>query len=113
MRNHLHAGPTGRWWDDKRTAESVGLRASQKVRMDSIFNANKQAILTAYQNLLKENQKLTALSKQSQPDKAQMFASIDAVNEARTALEKATDQMLLEIRAELDAGQLEKLQAMQ
>lgn len=111
-RNHLQAGPTGRWWDDRRLAANVGLRLDQKVRMDAIFSANKPAIVAAYENLLKEEKKFNALSHQAQPDKAQMFASIDAVNGARTALEKATDKMLLEIRAELDDSQLARLQAM-
>lgn len=113
VKNHLQAGPAGRWWDDKRVAETVGLRSEQKARMDAIFSSNKPAIVSAYQTFLKEKEKFATLSKRSQPDKTQLFASIDAVNEARTALEKATDKMLLEIRAELDPGQLARLQTLQ
>lgn len=113
VRDHLGSGPSGRWWDDKHAAQTVGLRSDQKAHMDAIFNANRPAIVAAYKNLLKEQEKFAALSHQAQPDKARMFASIDAVNEARTALEKARDQMLLQIRAELDAEQLARLRALQ
>lgn len=109
----LRMGPTGRWWDDKGLAQTVGLSREQKSRMDGIFNANKPAILSAYQVLMREQAKMTESSKQPQTDKSQLFAQIDAVNQARTSLEKATAQMLLEIRAQLDTTQIAKLESLQ
>jgi Spy/CpxP family protein refolding chaperone len=106
----LPFGPVGRWWDDKGITKTIGLRTEQKKKMDVIFNANKPAILECYKTLLKEQAKLDALKKAPQMDKAAMFASIDAVSQARAALEKANTQMLLQIRDQMEAGQIVKLE---
>ena len=109
-RNALQIGPSGRWWDDKSVVRSVGLRGEQQRQMDAIFNANKPAILARYKALLTEQDKLSALNKSAQPQQSAVFAQIDAVAQARASLQKATTQMLLQIRQQLDAGQVEKLE---
>ena len=81
--------------------------------MDSVFDANKQAILSTYKTFLAEQAKLTSLSKQTKVDQEQMFAAIDSVNQARAALQKANTQMLLQIRQQMDADQVSKLQSIQ
>ncbi len=81
--------------------------------MDTVFDANKPAILTTYKTFLAEQAKLASLSKQTQVDQEQMFAAIDSVNQARAALQKANTQMLLQIRQQMDAGQVSKLQQIQ
>lgn len=78
--------------------------------MDSVFDGNKQAILTTYKVFLAEQAKLTFLSNQSQVDQEKMFTAIDSVNQARAALQKANTQMLLQIRQQMDADQISKLQ---
>jgi Spy/CpxP family protein refolding chaperone len=106
-------GPVGRWWDDKSVVQAVGLRRDQQKRMDVIFNANKPAILEAYKTFLSEQSKLNAINKNPQADQASTFAAIDAVNNARASLQKATAQMLLQIRKEMDPGQIAKLEKIQ
>lgn len=108
-----HFGPVGRWWDDKSVVRAVGLSKEQQRSMDSVFDANKQAILSTYKTFLAEQTKLSALSKQTNANQAQVFAAIDAVNEARAALQKANTQMLLQIRKQMDAEQIARLQKMQ
>jgi Spy/CpxP family protein refolding chaperone len=81
--------------------------------MDVIFNANKPAILEAYKTFLSEQSKLNAINKNPQADQASTFAAIDAVNNARASLQKATAQMLLQIRKEMDPGQIAKLEKIQ
>jgi len=81
--------------------------------MDSIFKANKPAIVASYRTYLQEKAKLDSLSNQNSVDKATMFAAIDSVNEARANLQKATTQMLLEIRGEMDPEQIKKLEKIQ
>ncbi len=78
--------------------------------MDKIFDANKAAIVDSYRNLLNEQSKLDALTRQPQVDKNLTFAGIDAVNQARAALEKAKTELLLQIHQQLDADQLARLQ---
>jgi Spy/CpxP family protein refolding chaperone len=109
----LQFGPEGRWWDDKSVERSIGLRKDQKQRMDKIFDANKPAILASYKAFLGEQSKLDALNKDSQVDKTRLFAAIDAVSQARAALQKANSQMLLDIRKELDPDQMDKLEKLQ
>lgn len=106
-------GPVGRWWDDKSVIRSIGLTADQKRRMDAIFAASKPSILASYQSYLKEQAKLTSLSRNPQADQASTFAAIDAVNQARAALQKATAQMYLQIRQQMSSSQIQKLERME
>jgi Spy/CpxP family protein refolding chaperone len=103
-------GPPGRWWDDRGFAKSVGLRKDQQKKMDQVFNANRTAILDSYNTLKKEQTQLDALSKQPKLDEARIFASIDAVAQARAALAKANAHMLLQVRQELDPDQVERVE---
>jgi Spy/CpxP family protein refolding chaperone len=90
--------------------QTIGLRREQQKKMDVIFNANKPAILEAYKTFLSEQSKLNAINKNPQADQASTFAAIDAVNNARASLQKATAQMLLQIRKEMDPDQIAKLE---
>jgi Spy/CpxP family protein refolding chaperone len=110
-RGGLQSGPIGRWWDDKKVVGAIGLRKDQQKKMDTVFDAHKPAILDSYKSLLAEQAKLDTLMKQPNADKAQVFAAIDSVNQARAALQKANTEMLLDIRSELEPEQIEKLQA--
>jgi Spy/CpxP family protein refolding chaperone len=107
--NSVQFGPVGRWWDDKSVLRTVGLSKEQQQKMDSIFDENKPAILASYKTFLSRQSKLNSLNKDPKVDKTQLFAAIDAVNEARSALEKTTAQMLLEIRQQMSPEQIEKL----
>jgi Spy/CpxP family protein refolding chaperone len=106
---HTPLGPPGRWWDDRNFAMSIGLSKDQQRKMDSIFNKNKPSLLDRYNNLQMEQSKLEALMNLPQPDKARLFAQIDAVNQARAALEKVNTQMLLQIRQEMQPDQIVRL----
>jgi hypothetical protein len=108
--NALHFGPVGRWWDDKKVIQTLGLRREQQKRMDVIFDSNKPAILDSYKGFLKAQADLNAVNKNPQASKDQVFAAIDAVNQARASLQKATSAMLLQIRKEMDPSQVNKLE---
>ena len=113
QRNALQFGPVGRWWDDKSVIRSIGLRQDQQKTMDSIFDANKPAIVNNYKAFLKAQSQLEAINKDPKSDKTQVFAAIDAVNDARSSLQKATSAMLLQIREQMDNSQIEKLEKLQ
>ena len=106
-------GPVGRWWDDKSLVQTIGLSGAQQKKMDSIFNANKPAIVESYKAFLKEQSKLDALSKDPKADKATVFAAIDAVSQSHAALQKAATAMYLQIRQQLDPDQIAKLGKLQ
>jgi hypothetical protein len=81
--------------------------------MDDVFDANKPAILASYKDFLSQQSKLDKLNKDPHVDKTTLFAAIDAVNEARAALQKTTAQMLLEIRQQMKSDQIDKLEKLQ
>jgi Spy/CpxP family protein refolding chaperone len=108
-RNALQFGPVGRWWDNKSVIQAIGLRREQQRRMDAIFDANKPAILDRYKGFLKAQADLAAVNKDPQIDKSRVFTAIDAVNDARSSLQKATSEMLLQIRKEMEPNQVDKL----
>jgi Spy/CpxP family protein refolding chaperone len=106
----VQIGPVGRWWDDKTVVQAIGLGKVQQRQMDATFSANKPAILNSYKTFLSEQAKLNALSKDPNADKEKLFAAIDAVNQARAALQKATTQMQLQIRQQMNPDQVQKLE---
>ena len=112
-RNALQFGPVGRWWDDRSVAHQVGITAQQQKKMDSIFNANRSAILESYKAFLKAQSNLEKVNKDAAADKTAVFAAVDAVNQARSVLQKNTLAMLMQIREQMDAAQIEKLQGLQ
>lgn len=111
--NALQFGPVGRWWDNRSVAQQIGLSREQQKKMDTIFNANKPAILDSYKAFLKAQSELDRVNKDSSTDKAKIFAAVDAVNQARSTLQKATLVMLMQIREQMDSAQIEKLQKLQ
>ena len=50
------------------------------------------------------------LEKLPQVAQARVFAQIDAVSKARAQLEKTTTEMLLQIRGQMEPGQIVKLE---
>ena len=88
----------------------IGLRRDQQRKMDAIFDASKPAILNSYKTLLSEQAKLDELNKQPQADTTRLFATIDSVNQARASLQKATTEMLLQIRSQMEPDQILKLE---
>jgi hypothetical protein len=110
MRGRLQLGPPGRWWDDKDFAKSLGLRKEQQKKMDSVFDANKGAILESYKALQQQEANLESTTRESKLDEGKIFAAIDAVNQARSCLEKANAHMLLMVRQEMDADQLTRME---
>jgi len=113
MRGGLQLGPPGRWWDDKTFAKTLGLSKDQQKRMDTVFNANKGPILENYKALQKEESNLEKLTREKKPDEAKIFAGIDAVAQARAALEKSNAHMLLLVRQEMDEDQNARLERFQ
>jgi Spy/CpxP family protein refolding chaperone len=103
-------GLSGRWWDDKGIAKTIGLSKDQQRKMDGVFAANRPQLLESYNALQREESNLEALNKEKKPDEARIFASIDAVAQARAALAKANAHMLLQVRQEMDAEQNARMQ---
>jgi Spy/CpxP family protein refolding chaperone len=110
VRPGLQLGPPGRWWDDKSFAKSLKLRSDQQTRMDAIFEQNRAALTARLQGLQQAEAQMDEVSKASEPDEAALFAQIDHVAQARAELDKANTHMLLQIRKEMDADQIARLE---
>ena len=110
MRGGLQLGPPGRWWDDKKFAKSLGLNGDQQKRMDGIFGQNRDSLLSRYESLQKAESRLESLTRSNKPSEAALFSEIDHVAQARAELEKANTHMLLQLRDEMTAEQIGKLE---
>ena len=111
MRGGLQLGPPGRWWDDKHFAKDLKLRSDQQHRMDGIFESNRTSLLRSYESLQQEQNRMEALTHGKNFDEATLFAQIDRVAQARAELEKANTHLLLQIRGEMDADQIQRLES--
>jgi len=109
MRGGLQLGPPGRWWDDEGFARGFGLRVDQQRRMDAIFEANRDLLISSYQHLKQEERALQAATRGMRLEESKIFEQIDRVAQARAALEKANAHMLLNIRMEMTPEQVARL----
>jgi Spy/CpxP family protein refolding chaperone len=110
VRADLQLGPPGRWWDDKSFVKSLKLRPDQQTRMDAIFEQNKNALLSRLQGLRQAESQMEEVARSPAPDEDALFTQIDRVSQARAELEKANTHMLLQIRKEMDAEQIARLE---
>ena len=110
MRPGLQLGPPGRWWDDKHFAKQLHLRSDQQRHMDAIFEQNRPVLLKRFEGLQQEEEKMEALTHASALDENALFAQIDRVAQARADLEKANTHLLFQLRNEMDAGQISRLE---
>jgi Spy/CpxP family protein refolding chaperone len=106
----LQLGPPGRWWDDRGFAKNLKLRPEQQTRMDAIFEQNRGSLIASFQNVQQAQAQMEELSRSPAPDESALFAQIDRVAQARAELQKATTHMMLQLRKEMDADQLKRLE---
>jgi Spy/CpxP family protein refolding chaperone len=90
--------------------KNLKLRSDQQARMDAIFEQNRSVLLSRLQGVQQVEAQMEELSKSPVPDESALFAQIDRVGQARAELEKANTHMLLQIRKEMDADQIKRLE---
>ncbi len=105
----LQLGLGGRWWDDHHTMRKLKISPDQQRRMDTIFEANKPALLDLYTKYQQQENGLASLSHADLQNESKVFAAIDRVSQARGNLEKENAHMLLQIRQQLTPQQLQAL----
>lgn len=103
------AGPASRWWDEGKYAKSVGLTNDQQRRMDSVFQENRNALVSGLDSLRKAQARLDALSATEHPSESAVLSEIQNVAQARADLAKTSAHMQLQIRNEMTNDQLNKL----
>lgn len=105
----LQLGLRGRWWDDHKTVKKLHLRSDQQQHMDTIFEANKPALINLLFNLQQEQARLASLPPRDPQNETRVFAAIDRISQARADLEKQNLHMLLQLRSQLDPQQVAAL----
>jgi Spy/CpxP family protein refolding chaperone len=111
LRGGLQFGPPGRWWDDKHFAKNLHLRPEQQKRMDSHFDENRANLVSRYQALQQEEARMDEITRAQTLDEKAIFAQIDRLTAALADLEKAKTHLMLQLRNEMDADQITRLQA--
>ncbi|WP_212733158.1 Spy/CpxP family protein refolding chaperone [Terriglobus roseus] len=106
---HSSLGPTGRWWDDHKFAKSLGLNGDQQKRMDNIFQQNRDTLQQRYDAFTKAQARLDALKQNGNASETALFSEIDRAAQARAELEQAYTHMQLQLRGEMTADQIGKL----
>src|ERR1700739_3702303 len=94
FRGHQH----GRWWDNPRLAERVGITDAQKKQMDDIFFKNRLQLIDLKAALQKDELRLRPLLGADQLDETSVLSQIDVIAQDRANLEKANARMLFGIR---------------
>jgi protein CpxP len=112
MERAFHDGHIGRWWDNPRLAQEIGLADDQKHKMDDIFQQHRLRLIDLNASLQKQEAIMQPLVEADQADETKILAQIDAVAQARAELEKANARMLFDLRKVLTPDQWKKLQAL-
>jgi Spy/CpxP family protein refolding chaperone len=102
--------PPGRWWNDPNIAQTVGLNPTQIKKMDEIFNGARDHLIDLDGAVRKAEGGLQPLVDADQIDRAKVMAQLDRLTQAKSELEKATVQMLVDIRMQLTHDQWVKLE---
>lgn len=111
MEQAFHAGGPGRWWNNPKIAEQLGVTDDQKKKMDDIFQQHRLKLIDLKAALEKQQAIMGPLVESDQPDENKIISQIDAIAQARAELEKANARMLFEIRQTLTPDQWKKLRA--
>lgn len=112
MERAFHDHNFGRWWNDPKVAQQLGLSDDQKHRMDQIFLQHRLNLIDLDANLEKQQTLLEPMIQADQPDEAKILSQIDAIAQARADLEKANARMLFDLRKTLTPDQWKKLKTM-
>ena len=99
----------GRWWNDPKITQQIGLTADQQKKMDDIMQQHRLKLIDLNAALQKEEALMHPLIEADQPDENKILAQIDSIAQARAELEKANARMLLGIRQVLTPDQWKKL----
>jgi Spy/CpxP family protein refolding chaperone len=90
-------------------AKNLKLRPDQQARMDAIFEQNRNALQARLEAVQQAQAQMAQISKSPAPEESALFTQIDRVHQAQAELDKEYTHMLLQIRKEMDADQIKRL----
>lgn len=112
MEHAFHDEHFGRWWNNPKIAQAIGLTDDEKKKMDDIFQQHRLKLVDLHANLEKQQILMRPMIEADNPNEAQVLAQIDKIAQARADLEKADAHMLFDIRRVLTTDQWQKLKAL-
>lgn len=104
---------TNPWWNNNALVTRLGLTDLQKSRIEGIFEAHRQGLVSTKDQLEKEEAQLSKLLEAESIDRNGIFTQINRVIQARGEMERANSTMTLEMREQLTRAQWAQLQAAQ
>ncbi len=104
----LHV-PPGRWWNDPDVAQTVGLSAAQIKKMDETFDGARDRLIDLDAAVRKAEGGLQSSLDTDPIDRGKVMAQVEKLTQAKSDLERAAAQMLLDIRLQLTHDQWVKL----
>jgi Spy/CpxP family protein refolding chaperone len=90
--------------------KNLKLRPDQQAHMDAIFDQNRNVLQARLETVHQAETQMAEISKSPLPDESALFTQIDRVAQAHAELDKAYTHMLLQIRKEMDADQIKRLE---
>jgi Spy/CpxP family protein refolding chaperone len=99
----------GKWWKNSRLAEEIGLTSEQGDKIEKVFVRSRPALIDLRADLEKKQFFLQQAMEERSAPREELEAKMEAVEDARAALQKARQRMLLDIRQVLKPEQWQKL----
>ncbi len=100
----------GKWWQDERFRQELGLTGEQSTRLEEIFQKHQPKLREHMRALDQAEDQLNQLIEKG--DDASVMAHMGVVEAARTDLNKMRTLMLLRMRRSLTADQWAKFTAL-
>ena len=101
--------PGGKWWKRPRIAAEINLTPEQESRIESIFTRARPGLIDRKAALEKAQASLQDALEESNADRREVAARIEAVESARAELQKARILMVLDMKQVLQPEQWERL----
>jgi Spy/CpxP family protein refolding chaperone len=101
--------PDGKWWKRPRIAAEINLTPEQEGRIESIFTRARPGLIDRKAALEKAQASLQDALEESNADRREVAARIEAVESARAELQKARILMVLDMKQVLRPEQWERL----
>ncbi len=102
--------PPGKWWEDQRLVERVGLSDEQQNQIGEIFYASAQRMIDLNATVKKAGLQLAEIVDKENFDAAAVRKAFAAFQQARLNLEQERFEMLLAVREVLTYEQWRKIQ---
>ena len=99
----------GKWWKNSRLAEEIGLTSEQGDKIEKVFVRSRPVLIDLRADLEKKQFFLQQAMEERSAPREDLEAKMEAVEDARAALQKARQRMLLDIRQVLKPEQWQKL----